>query len=119
MDLKLRQMKNKLPYLDFIEQELRLSPNQQKKPLVIDLFAGCGGMALGFEAAGFQTVGYEILEDANNVPAWYVTFFLHTADKTEQMYYNISRFDRARQFSGKKLIPCSAFVFPIKYKWAF
>jgi DNA (cytosine-5)-methyltransferase 1 len=64
VELKRRQMKNKLPYLDFIEQELKLSPNQQNQPLVIDLFAGCGGMALGFAAAGFQTVGYEILEDA-------------------------------------------------------
>jgi len=57
-------MKKKLPYLDFIEQEFRLSPNQQNKPLVIDLFAGCGGLALGFEAGSFQTVGYEVLGDA-------------------------------------------------------
>lgn len=31
---------------------------------VLDLFAGCGGLALGFEAAGFETVGFEKDEDA-------------------------------------------------------
>lgn len=33
-------------------------------PLVLDLFAGCGGLALGFEAAGFETVGFEMNADA-------------------------------------------------------
>ncbi len=31
---------------------------------ILDLFAGCGGLALGFEAKGFVTVGFEIDENA-------------------------------------------------------
>ena len=27
---------------------------------VLDLFAGCGGLSMGFEALGFKTVGYEM-----------------------------------------------------------
>lgn len=36
-----------------------------RSPYVIDLFAGCGGLALGFEAAGFETIGFEKDTDAS------------------------------------------------------
>ena len=57
-------MERRLSYLDFVET-LRLPQRENTAPLVIDLFAGCGGVALGFEATGFKTIGYEILEDAS------------------------------------------------------
>jgi DNA (cytosine-5)-methyltransferase 1 len=55
-----------MQYLDFLESELRPQKKSRKaRPFkVLDLFAGCGGLALGFEAAGFETVGYEMLPDA-------------------------------------------------------
>lgn len=34
------------------------------RPLALDLFAGAGGLALGFEAAGFETIGFEMDHDA-------------------------------------------------------
>lgn len=43
-------------YLDIIGQ---LVPKITQKEVVLDLFAGTGGLALGFEAAGFKTIGME------------------------------------------------------------
>ena len=40
-----------------------LRPQSRAKPLVLDLFAGCGGLALGFEAQGFETLGFEMDSD--------------------------------------------------------
>lgn len=58
---------NNKAYLDQLEI---LNPrNALDSGLVaIDLFAGTGGLALGFEAAGFQTIGYE--KDANAVATY-------------------------------------------------
>jgi len=38
----------------------RLKPQNHLNYQVLDLFAGCGGLSLGFEAIGFQTLGYEM-----------------------------------------------------------
>lgn len=40
-----------------------LKPAANSLPLVLDLFAGCGGLALGFEAQGFPTLGFEMDAD--------------------------------------------------------
>lgn len=36
-----------------------LHPKKRHSSRVLDLFAGCGGLALGFEAQGFETIGFE------------------------------------------------------------
>ena len=49
-------------YVEYINKTL--IPNITEQEVVLDLFAGCGGLSLGFEAAGYETVGYEMNESA-------------------------------------------------------
>lgn len=59
MDEELRVSQH---YVDHINSVLR--PHSNRTTEVLDLFAGCGGLALGFEAQGFETRGFEKDADA-------------------------------------------------------
>ena len=48
-------------YVKYINDTLRIP--EVKKYTAIDLFAGCGGLSLGFEVAGIKTIGYEMVQD--------------------------------------------------------
>jgi len=48
-------------YVELINQALR--PPQSMPYAALDLFAGCGGLSLGFEAAGIGTTGIEMKKD--------------------------------------------------------
>jgi DNA (cytosine-5)-methyltransferase 1 len=51
--------------MHFIERiHNTLVPKPSGDYVVLDLFAGCGGLALGFEAMGFDTIGFEMDADA-------------------------------------------------------
>ena len=53
-----------MEYHELLNKDLAKPTRCCRTELVLDLFAGCGGLALGFEAAGFETTGFEKLGDA-------------------------------------------------------
>lgn len=53
-----------MEYWDEINSKLKPWIDTDLNKTVVDLFAGCGGLSLGFEANGFKTIGYEMDEQA-------------------------------------------------------
>ncbi len=54
-----------MDYLNEINNKLKPWVDTNLNKMVVDLFAGCGGLSLGFEANGFKTIGYEMDENAS------------------------------------------------------
>ena len=47
-------------WLSWLDTTLPKPDVSSSAPFVLDLFAGCGGLALGFEVQGFRSIGFEM-----------------------------------------------------------
>jgi len=65
-----------MDYINFLDNLLK--PKIIENEIVLDLFAGCGGLSLGFEALGYETIGFEMNEDAANTYNTNLSGICHT-----------------------------------------
>jgi len=55
-----------MEYFTEINEKLKPRVDTDLNKTVVDVFAGCGGLSLGFESNGFKTIGYEMDEKATS-----------------------------------------------------
>lgn len=77
-------------YIDEINKILKPQEDNFLNQIVIDLFAGCGGLSLGFEAHGFKTVGYEKDKNACDTYNLNLNGFCRHEELTVDTDYHIS-----------------------------
>ena len=75
-----------LSYVSHIN-ELLVPRVSGKRYTALDLFAGCGGLALGFEACGFKTIGFEMNEDCCKTYANNLNGHCHTENLTQDFIF--------------------------------
>lgn len=86
---------------NYLKEIANLVPIKEKYT-AIDLFAGCGGLALGFESTGFKTIGYEMDHDAVS------TYNNNLSGNCEEIFLdNKTRFQKADIVIGGP--PCQPF----------
>ncbi|WP_072681615.1 DNA cytosine methyltransferase [Arcobacter sp. LA11] len=86
----------------YLKEINSLIPNVKYDLKVLDLFAGCGGLSLGFESLGYETIGYE----CNDV-------FSSTYKKNLSGYCNTEYLTEDTEYENVKVIiggpPCQPF----------
>ena len=82
-----------------------LKPTITEQEVVLDLFAGCGGFSLGFEAAGDKTYGYEMVPEA--AATYYRNMAGHCFSQMLSVGYEYSEIKKARYYYWRP--PLSAF----------
>ena len=59
-----QQFDDHVGWHSWLHDELPIPEPPSDAPVVLDLFGGCGGLALGFEVQGFKTIGFEMKPEA-------------------------------------------------------
>ena len=81
--LNLHDFSDRESWLSWLHEVLPKPEIRSDAPVVFDLFAGCGGLALGFEAKGFHTHGFEMKAQA------VATYNANLAGKCEETLLSI------------------------------